>query len=89
MKKRILTRKEVLHLANLVKLTLTEDEIIKYQKQMRETLNYIENLKEINTDKVSIDFSTNKAKNIFFKDGVSNKRILSSKSNYFVVKRIL
>jgi aspartyl-tRNA(Asn)/glutamyl-tRNA(Gln) amidotransferase subunit C len=99
MAKKILSKEEVLHLAKLAKLSLTDVEIKKNQKQLGETLDYIENLKQINTDKITSDFYTTSAKNVFEEDKISKKRTLSlvevlknskgNKDNYFVVKRIL
>ncbi len=99
MAKKILTREEVHHLAKLAKLTLTEVEIKKYQKQLSETLDYVENLKEIETDNITSDFYTTKARDVFFKDKMSHERILSDEEvmanakrksrNLFIVKRIL
>lgn len=88
MAKKILTREEVLHLAKLAKLTLTEAEIKKYQKQLSQTLDYIENLKQINTDKITSYFYTTSAKNVFEEDKINKERILK-KASFFKVKRIL
>jgi len=88
MVKKVLSKDEVLHLAKLAKLSLTDAEIKKYQKQLSETLDYIENLKQINTDKVAPDFYTTSAKNVFEEDKISKDRILK-KEGFFRVKRIL
>jgi aspartyl-tRNA(Asn)/glutamyl-tRNA(Gln) amidotransferase subunit C len=40
------------HIAKLANLPLSDEEITKFDKQLEETLAYVENLKEINTDKV-------------------------------------
>jgi len=88
MAEKVLSKEEVLHLAKLAKLSLTDAEIKKYQKQLSETLGYIENLKQINTDKVASDFYTTSAKNVFKEDKISEARMLR-KGNYFRVKRIL
>lgn len=102
MTKKILTKEEVLHLAKLAKLHLSEKEIEKYQKQLRETLDYIENLNEIKIDSVKTGqcpVSTQGTNNIFFEDKISKERILplsqvlvnakNKKNNYFTVKKIL
>lgn len=100
MGKKILSKEEVLHLAKLVKLTLDEGEVKKYQKQLGETLDYIKNLKELKTKKTNNYFSSfHNAVNVFFKDEISKKRQLfkedvfknakKRRGNYFIVERIL
>lgn len=99
MKKRKLTKEEILHLANLSSLKLTEKEIEKYSSQLEETIEYIENLKELNTEKTQPTSHTVNLKNIYFSDGEKNKRGLiekevtksakNKKNGFFVVKRIL
>lgn len=43
---------DVSHIAKLANLTLTEEEKKKFEKQLEETLNYIEKLKEVDTENV-------------------------------------
>jgi aspartyl-tRNA(Asn)/glutamyl-tRNA(Gln) amidotransferase subunit C len=40
----------VKHVAKLANLKLTEDEIIKFEKQLEETTEYVEELNEVNVD---------------------------------------
>lgn len=42
-----LTREEVLHVANLARIKLTEDEIEKYQVQLKRLLNDVEKINEV------------------------------------------
>lgn len=94
-----LTKKELLHLAKLANLELTEKEIDKYAQQLSETIDYVENLKELKTGDIKLTASTVNTTNIFFKDGEKSNRTFSQeaalsnaknkKDNYFVVKRIL
>lgn len=42
-----LTREDVLKLARLTKLELTEDEITKFQKELGEILGYVDSLSEV------------------------------------------
>lgn len=98
-KKKLLSREEIIHLANLANLKLTEEEIKKYQEQLTETLDYVKNLNELQTDDVESTNQSIKLKNVNFEDGEKNKRGLTQsdtlanskakKDNYFVVKRIL
>ncbi len=95
----ILTKDEIIHLGKLASMTLNNEEIKRFQKQLAETLDYVKNLQELNTDKVKPTDHTVESRNVFFEDGEKNSRSLSSeealknsknkKNNYFVVKRIL
>lgn len=96
---KVLSQEEVGHLANLTRLRLTAKEIKKYQKQLTETLDYIENLNEIKTGGVLPDYYTVKAKNVYQEDKIDTSRMLShkealsnakkKKNSQFVVKRII
>lgn len=89
MSKKQLTKEEILHLATLSKLQLTDAEIEKYETQIDETLDYVQNLSELDTSNVK---ETNQAvdlKNVEFEDGEKNERGLTNKKGYFSVKRIL
>lgn len=77
MAKKILTREEVLHLAKLAKLTLTEEEIKLYQVQLSDILGYIEKLNSVNTDTVEPVEQLTDLTNITFEDGVKNERLLT------------
>ncbi len=99
MKKKILTKEEILHLAKLANLKLTEKEIEKYCKQLEETVEFVENLNELPTGKVKPTSQTTNLTNVFFADGEKSKRTFESakatenakskKDGYFVVKRIM
>lgn len=89
MSKKQLTREEILHLAKLSKLQVTDAEIGKYQKQIDETLDYVQNLSELDTSKVKETNHTVDLINVEFEDGEKNDRGLTSKKGYFIVKRIL
>ena len=43
----MLTREEVLHVADLARISLTEEEIAKYQKELKELLNDVEKINEV------------------------------------------
>ena len=43
----ILSREEVLHVADLARISLTEEEIVKYQKELKELLNDVEKINEV------------------------------------------
>ncbi len=44
---------DVKHVAKLANLKLSEDEFIKFEQQLEETLKHIENLKEIPTENIT------------------------------------
>lgn len=99
MKKNKISKEEVLHLAELVKLHLNEEEIKKLSEQFEETLDYVKNMDELDTSKVKPTSQTTSLENVFFEDGEENKRGLSQeealknakkkKNNMFVVDRIM
>ena len=98
-KKINLSKEEIIHLAKLANLQLTDGEIEKYQKQLSETIHYVENLDELDTKDVQPTSQTTDLQDIFFEDGEENKRVFSQeeatenaknkKEGAFVVKRIL
>ncbi len=98
-KKAKLSKKDVINLAKLANLQLSDKESDKYEKQLTETLIYVENLNKIDTSKVLPADHVVKLKNATFKDGEKNQRGLTQeqalanskkkKKSYFVVPRIL
>lgn len=99
MKKSKLSRDEILHLAKLSDLKLTDEEIEKYRKQLEETVDYVKNLDELETEGVSPTSQTTNLTDVFFEDGEENKRGLTQeeslknaknkKDGHFVVRRIM
>ena len=47
-----LSKEEVEHIANLARLDLSEEEKIKYQKELSDILSYIDKLQEVDTSDV-------------------------------------
>lgn len=98
-KKRQLTEEEILHLSYLAKLEVNEEEKRRYKAQLEETLNYISNLEELNTENVNQTGWRQDLENVYFRDGEKNKRSLSKdevfknaknkKDNYFITKKII
>lgn len=99
MKKAKLSSKETLHLARLANIKLSTEELKKIESQLTETLEYVQNLSEIDTTQVSPTNHTVNLTNEYFIDGTKNTRGLtelevfqnlkSKKSNYFSVKKML
>lgn len=86
------TLNDVFHLSRLAQLKLTDKEAEKYRRQLEETLDYVRNLNELNTDNVQETLFLN-LKNVFFEDGKKNQRLLNVNNliekKYFTVKKIL
>ena len=94
-----LSKDEILHLAKLANLSISEEEIKKYSGQLTETIEYVENLDELDTSKVKPTASSANLKNIFCEDGTKNdrgfspqdalKNAKSKNEKYFKVGRIM
>lgn len=93
-----ISKDEVLHLAKLAGLTLTEAEIETLTQQFSQTLDYIKNLDELDTKNTSPTNSVVSLSNVTFEDGTPNARNLTHdqvfsnaknvKQDGFVVDRI-
>ena len=69
MKKNLkLTKEEVKHVAVLANLKLTPKEIEKFQKQLSSILDYVEQLKELDTKKVEPTSQVTGLENVFRED---------------------
>lgn len=73
-----ITKHEVLHLGQLARLHLTDQEIDTYAPQIDNALHYVERLKDIDTTGATDTVRALDQKNIFFADGSINERGLSS-----------
>ncbi len=99
MKTNLLSEEEIIHLAKLANLHLSDAEIEKYGKQLSETVDYVKNLEELDTTKVPPTNQTTNLENVTFSDGEADERQLSQeealsgtkqkKNGYFMVKRIM
>lgn len=74
-----LTRKDVEKLAALSGLSLNESEKESLLEKLSETITFVHNLNELDTSNVSQHVHMSFAKNVFFKDGAENKRLLTKK----------
>lgn len=98
-----LTTDEIKHLALLSVLVLSSEEIEKYTKQISETITFVENLDELNTENVVPTNNGIHLENVYFEDGTVNTRKLSQEESlqnaskkkpennpkYFIVDRIM
>ena len=97
--KKILTKEDILHLAKLSKLELTEAEIQKYWSQLEDTVEFVKNMDELDSKDVQPTNSVADLKNVTYEDGSENKKELTNeeatsnaknkKDGYFIVKRIM
>lgn len=91
-----LTRDQVKKVAKLANLPISEEEVEVYAKQLSAVLDYIEQLKKINTEKIEPTFNTSPVKNVFRRDQpsetLSAEDALSNASNkrngFFVTKGV-
>jgi aspartyl-tRNA(Asn)/glutamyl-tRNA(Gln) amidotransferase subunit C len=98
MKRLKLKKEDIINLAKLAGLTLNQKEIEKFQTQLIETLEYVENLNELDTSKIVETASANTLFNIYFSDGEKNKigldleeifvNVKKRRDNYFSTKKI-
>ena len=87
---KILSKEEIIHLANLSNIVLSKEEISKYQSQLTETLEYIKNLNKLETKGIDPTNNVLDLQNVFFEDGDENKRSLKKAlKGYFTVNRVL
>lgn len=94
-----LSKEQVLHLAKLVRLELTDEEIEALSTQLGETLDYIKNLEELDTKNIKETAHSGDAINVTFQDGDSPDRTFTQEEalknapkkdkGFFVVSKIL
>jgi aspartyl-tRNA(Asn)/glutamyl-tRNA(Gln) amidotransferase subunit C len=94
-----LDKKQVLHVAKLANLTLSSKEVSIFGKQLSEVVNYVGELKEVNTDGVVPTSQTTGLEDIFRLDTIETKDLLTSEealsgtekihNGYFVVPGLL
>ena len=83
-----LSKEEVLHLAKLAGLTLTDVEIEKNAVQLAETIDYIRNLDELDTEGIAPTNSVVDLSNVTFDDGEKNTRALNTEEVFFNGKHV-
>jgi len=95
----MISKEEVKHIAKLARLSLSEKEIKKMQKELSFILDYIEKLKEIDVSDVKPTSHSIEMENVWRKDELNlelktkNKKLLDlspeTKDGYLKVKSIL
>lgn len=81
----MLSKDQVKHIAKLANLKLTSAEINKFQKQLSEVLEYVEQLNKLNTKKVEPTSQVTGLENVFREDepkpSLSQEEVLSGAKN--------
>jgi len=95
----MISKDEVKHIAKLARLSLTEKEVEKFQKELSSILNYVEELKEVNVSDIAATSYPFEAKNVVRRDEENKKQITNNKKlldlapekekDYLKVKSIL
>ena len=65
-----ISREEIIHMANLADLNLSEEEIQKYTKDMEDILAFANTINQVNTENLDESITANEKKNVFRKDEV-------------------
>lgn len=65
-----ISREEIIHIAKLANLRLTEEEIEKTVYNMKDILNFANTVNNVNTDNVDESISATKNYNVFRKDEI-------------------
>lgn len=71
-KTNILSKEDVIHVAQLAKLSLSENEIVKFQNQLSEILNYMNALSEVDVSAIEPTAQLGNSVNVFREDRVGD-----------------
>lgn len=91
-----LSKEEILKIAKLAKLSLTDEEVLKYQNQLSSVLEYVSQIAEVETDE-KLESANKYNKNRLVKDVpgkcMKRERLLKNapqqKDGFFVVPRVI
>ena len=64
------SKEEILHIANLARLNLEEDEIEKYRENLQDILNFANVVNNPPVEGLDVTIGANEAKNVFRKDEI-------------------
>jgi aspartyl-tRNA(Asn)/glutamyl-tRNA(Gln) amidotransferase subunit C len=94
-----LTKSDVLHVADLAKLELSDSEVSKYTSQLSKVIDHISELAKVDTKDVEPTSQTTGLEDVYRKDEIDPERILTQEestsgsdnvyNSYFKVKAIL
>lgn len=65
-----ITRNEIIHIAKLAMLNLSEQEIERYTKDMQDILGYAEMINNLETESIDETIAATEQKNVFRKDEI-------------------
>ena len=65
-----ISKEELIHIAKLASLNLTEEEIERYSNDMTEILEFANEINSVNTDNVGETIAANEKYNVFRKDEI-------------------
>lgn len=68
-----LTKEEVLHVAHLARIGVTEEEIENYQIELKQLLTDVDKIKDINTDESDLLVTPVEHESVLRKDEIKNK----------------
>lgn len=91
------SKEEILHIANLARLNLEENEIEQYRGNLQDILNFADVVNNAQTEGLDITIGANEAKNVFRKDEVkvfeNNEALLqnapSMEQNMFKIPKVI
>lgn len=93
-----LTKNDVLKLARLARLQLSDDEVVKFQKEITEILTYVEQLQSVDTKGLEPTYQVTGLKNVTRRDEIADynetqkdllKNAPATEGGYIKVKRVL
>ena len=82
-----LTKSDILHIAKLANLTLSEKEVEKYLGQLSDILSYFEKLNEVDTTKIPETSQVTGLINITREDVIMNDQTIK-KGDFYTVKAV-
>ena len=93
----VVSKEELLHIANLAQLNLEENEIEKYLENLQEILDFANVVNNAPVDDLDVTIGANEAKNVFRKDEVKifkdNEALLqnavSKEKNMFKIPKVI
>ena len=93
----IVSKEELLHIANLAQLNIDESEIENYLKNLQEILDFANIVNNAPTENLDVTIGANEAKNVFRKDEIKlfedNKSLLQNaiaeEQNMFKIPKVI
>ena len=65
-----ISKEEIMHIAKLACLNLSDEEIEKYTQDMQEILEFVDTINSVNTEKIDETIATNEKSNVLRKDEI-------------------